>query len=241
MRKILLLTVLGFFAGITTGLAQFSAGIGGFVLKPLGGFAQNVANSGGINLNAAYRFTPVHIETGFDASLCNYAHHTDRVPYTAPKYQHTEADRERASGVNIYNVFAKVYATQQTIVQPYVDLRMGISHFTTTEEFTDPFRNHNQSCKSPPVLKHVTTMRDNAFNYGFGGGFQIDLKKLVGKDDEDMTFLFDCRAIYLHGGVATYRNIANNPDPRDARGNYTTRTDMLLINFCLKISIPLGK
>jgi hypothetical protein len=56
-----------------------------------------------------------------------------------------------------------------------------------------------------------------------------------------MAFLFDCRATYLHGGVATYKNINNNPNPRDLRGNYTTSTDMLLVNFSFKMAFGLDK
>ena len=45
----------------------------------------------------------------------------------------------------------------------------------------------------------------------------------------------------MRGGYATYRNIVKDPNPRDDRGNYTTRTDMWLINVGIKFGFELYK
>lgn len=99
MRKVLLLTVLAFFAATTGILAQLTAGASLVFVKPLGGFAQNVNNTAGIGLNLGYRINNLPIEAGLSFSFVSYANVTERVPYSEPNYQHTEADRERCSGV----------------------------------------------------------------------------------------------------------------------------------------------
>lgn len=241
MKKGLLLTVLAFFAAITGVLAQLIGGASLVIVKPLGGFAQNVNNSAGIGLNLGYRINKLPIEAGLSLGFVSYANVTERVPYTEPNYQHTEADRERCSGVNMYNIFSRVYAFRNKAVQPYADVRLGLSRFVTNEEYTDPFRQDNSSCHSAPVLKRVNFIKDHAFNYGAGAGMQIDLNKLFAKRDKDYSLLLDGSVNYMRGGYATYRNIVKDPNPRDDRGNYTTRTDMWLINIGIKFGFELYK
>jgi opacity protein-like surface antigen len=241
MRKVLLLTVLAFFAATTGILAQLTAGASLVFVKPLGGFAQNVNNTAGIGLNLGYRINNLPIEAGLSFSFVSYANVTERVPYSEPNYQHTEADRERCSGVNMYNIFTRAYAFKNKAIQPYADVRFGFSRFVTSEEYTDPFRQDNSSCHSAPVLKRVNFIKDHAFNYGAGAGMHIDLYKLFAKKDNDCSLLLDGSLNYMRGGYATYRNIIKDTNPRDDRGNCTTRTDMWLINIGIKFGFGLYK
>ena len=241
MRKVILLTVFSFFAATTGIFAQLTAGASLVIVKPMGGLAQNIDNSEGIGLNLGYRVNNLPIEAGLSFSFVSYANVTERVQYTEPKYQHTEADRERSSGVNMYTVFTRAYAFKNKTVQPYADVRFGFGRFVTSEQYTDPFRRDNSSCHNAPVLKRVNFIKDHTFNYGAGAGMQIDLYKLFSKNDKDCSLLLDGSINYMRGGYATYKNIVKDPDPRDVRGNYTTRTDMWLINIGVKFGFGLYK
>lgn len=239
MRKKILLIVIAAFTGLNHLSAQVNFGFGGSIISPQGDFGKNVGTSPGIGIDASFRFKKLHLETGLSSALTKYYSASEQVAYSSPKYQHSIADRERNNVLNVYNLFVRAYPLKDKAFQPYVDARIGITRLATKEIYTDPFRNQNvntSNCESPAVLNMVTILKDNALNYGGGIGLQTDLLKILKYDPAVGTLIFDVNVLYLRGDMATYKNMHNTANPHDLRGNYTSGTDMLMVNFGFKLS-----
>lgn len=216
-------------------------GFGGFTTMPLGQFSNNIGTPWGFSFSLGYRFQDAPIMFGVEASTSTYASRTNLVPYTHKNYQHQDANRIRSNNLNLYQVFTRFYIAQNSAIQPYADLRLGLTGMRTVQEYRDPYQNTNNqntsSCHSPTAIQRLTLWKDNAFNCGGGIGVQANLTRIVtGNTDPTFSLLLDFRASYLYGGKATYQNIEKNDDPYNNRYNYTTNTSMITYALGIYVS-----
>lgn len=223
-----LLAVIYFFSLVNQCYSQkLVVGLGAPILAPIGQLKNHCPVSTGIN--AFFALQPeedARFMIGFDYSTNTYATFTERVPFTKTGYNGTEADKTTNNKINQYQLFSKIFPYPDIAVQPYIDVRLGITQMRTQQYYAVPYQTTR--------LKTVSLNNSKVFNYGGGLGVQANLSKIIfDVDDPWIAVMVDFRIGYTQGAKATYQNIKENSNPYVNSAKYNSRSSFM--NYCFSL------
>tara|TARA_Y100001968_G_C19180562_1_gene630175 strand:+ start:12 stop:743 length:732 start_codon:yes stop_codon:yes gene_type:complete len=200
----------------------------------------------GIDFNGMYYMVD---ELAFGINFGGSVYDISRRPIPLNYYTDLITITEETSNNIAYgHLFMKVVPFQ-TKVKPFFEGLIGLKNLNTKTKV------YSQDCTDDPDTDHdeceiakSTNASDNAFSYGFGGGFEIQLIDFNSTESGysdieagNLSFLFSFR--YLYGNEARYLKKGSieytNPEdgPVTTTFNWSqSRTDLIQLNFGLQMT-----
>ena len=238
MKKYLIIFITSF---------MFSQGVG-LNLSLIGHLPQEefktagVTTGFGIDFNAMYYMVnELAFGLNIGGSVYDISKRSVQLLYDSPLVNVTE---ETSNNIGYGHLFIKVVPFQ-TRVKPYFEGLIGLKNLNTKTKV------YSQYCTDDPdtdydecEIAKSTNASDNAFSYGFGAGFEIQLIDFNSSETEysdieagKLSFLFSFR--YLYGNEAKYLKKGSieiyypeEGGPADAIFHWSqSRTDLIQLNF----------
>ncbi len=198
MTKILLSLFLSF-AFVLPLLAQVELNMGYIYARPSEQMSQNFKGVHGFSLSGGYRIPKTPFMVGLDLNLGGYGRQSERQTYTFSDGSTTETNVNVSNNIFNLMLLGRIYYPNSSMIQPYIQLRGGISNFFTNLTIEDPEDVDGCAPLESDILKSSTN-----FAGGVGIGTKINLGKIFSSADR---FSIDFSANYTTGGQVSYMSL----------------------------------
>jgi len=161
--------------------------------RPSGQMANNIKGVHGLNLGIGYKISKTPIAIGLDIGLGGYGYQTQRQTYTFANGSTTTTNVNVSNNMTNLMLKTRIYYPTKAWVQPYIQLRGGLSYFYTNLTIEDP-----QDVDDCHPLES-TILRSS---YNLAGSAGIGARIRVGE-----RFAIDISSNYVAGGRVSYMSL----------------------------------
>lgn len=207
MKKISALILAMFL--VNAAQAQFEFRTAYVYSDPRQEMAADIKRGHGAFFEFAYRFREIPFSLGLQVNFSTYGYDKSRQVYSFDDGSTAETD------VMVYNNFTNFqltsryfFFTQKSMLQPYIQAKMGLSRFYTNLTIDDP-----EDVDDCVPLEQDILQRDLTFVGTIGAGLQWDLSSVFKKTRKDFFYL-DASVNYNTGGRVNYMNV-DKPVPQE--------------------------
>lgn len=179
--------------------AQVEVNLGYVYARPSAQMTQHIKAVHGLNLSGGYRLPKTPFMVGLELNLGGYGYQSERQTYTFSDGSVTETNVNVSNNVFNLMLVSRLYYPNSSIVQPYIQMRGGMSNFYTSLTIEDPEDVDGCAPLESDILKSSTNLAG-----GLGVGTKVNIGRLFGAEDR---FFLDISTNYTAGGQVSYMTL----------------------------------